>query len=199
MTSRTLTPANQITLLRLAFIPLFAILEMEKRFDWALVVLAAAILSDGADGILARLLHQESPLGVALDPIADKLLMATAFLLLAFRAALPWWITILVLSRDVGVIITALLISLVAGYRPFRPSLLGKVSTFFQMATIFLAVTAQAHVSFATHLLVRIAVDFTGALTVASGLYYLMTLQTRAAQRPAEEVSQDHSAEAKTD
>ena len=126
MTSRFLTPANQITLLRLAFIPVFAILEVEGDYGWALAVLAITILSDSVDGILARVLRQESALGIALDPIADKLLMATAFLLLAYRGALPWWITIMVLSRDVAVILTTLLISLIAGYRPFRPSLLGK-------------------------------------------------------------------------
>jgi len=187
MTSRFLTPANQITLLRLAFIPVFAILEVEGDYGWALAILVITILSDFADGVLARVLRQESVLGIALDPIADKLLMATAFLLLAYRGALPWWITILVLSRDVAVILTTLLISLIAGYRPFRPSLLGKVSTFFQMATILVAVNAQAHVSAATLVSVRVGVYFTLGFTVASGIHYLVTLQTRAGQEPSGE------------
>jgi cardiolipin synthase len=187
MASRTLTIADQITILRLIFIPLFAILEIERSYGWALAVLAAAIISDSLDGTLARYLHQESPVGVALDPIADKFLMATAFLLLAFRGALPWWITIVVLSRDVGLIITALLITLIAGYRPFRPSLLGKVSTFFQLATIFVAVYSQVHVTFATHAVVHLAIYLTLAFTIASSVHYLVTQST--GQRSAEKVA----------
>ncbi len=189
MSTRPLTPADQITILRLVFIPLFAILEIEGKFGWALAILAIAMISDSLDGILARMLHQESPIGIALDPIADKLLMATAFLILTFRGALPWWITIIVLSRDVVLIITTLLISLVAGYRPFRPSMLGKISTFFQMATIFVAVYSQAVVSSATHLAVQIAIYFTMAFTLASGLHYLFTLQKRLAQHPPDSSS----------
>lgn len=187
MASRTLTIADQITVLRLIFIPLFAILEIEKSYGWALAVLAAAIISDSLDGTLARYLHQESPVGVALDPIADKFLMATAFLLLAFRGALPWWITIVVLSRDVGLIITALLITLIAGYRPFRPSLLGKVSTFFQMATIFVAVYSQAHATFATQAVVHLAIYLTLAFTLASSVHYLVTQRT--GQRSTERIA----------
>lgn len=183
MTSRILTPANQLTILRLAFIPLFAILEVERHHRWALAVLAVAMLSDFADGIMARVLHQESAVGIALDPIADKLLMATAFLLLSSHGVLPWWITILVLSRDVMLIATTLVISLVAGYRPIRPSLLGKVSTFFQMATIFLAVNSQAYVSPMNVALVRVAVYFTLGFTVASAIHYLLTLPRLAGQR----------------
>lgn len=197
MTSRILTPANQITLLRLAFIPTFAILEVQRSYGWALTVLAAAILSDFADGILARILHQESDVGIALDPIADKLLMACAFLLLAFRGVLPWWITILVLSRDVVVIVTTLVISLVAGYRPFRPSLLGKASTFFQMATIFVAVNAQAHVSPVNDAIVRVAIYLTLGFTVASGIHYLLTLPQRAGQRSSDEAAPATSESAK--
>ena len=187
MASRSLTVADQITILRLVFIPLFAILEIEKDYGWALAVLAVAIISDSLDGILARHLHQESTVGVALDPIADKFLMATAFLLLAFRGALPWWITIVVLSRDVGLIITALLITLIAGYRPFRPSLLGKVSTFFQMATIFVAVYSQAHSTSAAQEVVHVAIYFTLGFTLASSIHYLITQST--GQRSSERVA----------
>lgn len=148
MASRILTPANQITLLRLAFVPFFAILVVAQEYRGALAVLTAAALSDVVDGTVARLLKQETALGMALDPIADKLLMTTAYLTLAFRKAIPWWLTILVISRDAGIIIAALLISVVAGYRPFRPTILGKASTAAQVLTVFLAVSFQAHVPF---------------------------------------------------
>ena len=182
MTSRILTPANQITILRLAFIPFFAILVVGQRYRGALAVLIAAALSDVVDGTLARLLKQETALGVALDPIADKLLMTTAYLTLAFRDALPWWLTILVISRDATIIITALLISLVAGYRPFRPSVLGKASTVAQVSTVFAAVSFQAHVPLVPASLVRICVYLAAVLTVASGIYYAIVVRKRYGQ-----------------
>src|SRR5579864_4631833 len=146
MTSRILTPSNQITILRLVFVPVFAVLVMDQRYRAALAILLATAISDVLDGTLARLLKQESPLGVALDPIADKILMTTAYLTLSLRGALPWWLTILVLSRDLAILLTALLIVLVAGYRPFYPSLLGKASTAAQIATVFVAVCQQARI-----------------------------------------------------
>src|SRR5271157_4375250 len=102
MATRILTPSNQITLLRLVFVPVFAILIMEQHYRAALAIVVVAALSDLADGVVARLLKQESALGVALDPIADKIFMTTGYLVLSFRGALPWWLTILVLSRDVA-------------------------------------------------------------------------------------------------
>jgi len=182
MTSRILTPANQITILRLAIIPFFAILVVDQKYRGALAVLTIAALSDVIDGIVARLLRQESPLGVALDPIADKLLMTTAFLTLAFREALPWWLTIMVISRDVAIIITALLISLVAGYRPFHPTALGKASTVVQVLTVFAAVSFQAHVPFVLRGLVRTFVYLAAALTLASGIHYGVVVRNRYGQ-----------------
>lgn len=184
MSSRTLTSANQITILRLVFVPLFAILVIDRNYGWALIVLAGAAVSDALDGIVARLFHQETPLGVALDPIADKVLMATAYLTLAFRDALPWWLTILVLSRDVAILVTALLISLVAGYRPFHPTILGKASTLMQVTTLFVTVSFQAHVPLVGRPLVQLSIYLAAALTVASGVHYLAVCQTRYAHNP---------------
>jgi cardiolipin synthase len=179
MTTRILTPSNQITLLRLVFVPVFAILVLDQSYRAALAVLVAAAISDVLDGTVARLLKQVSPLGVALDPIADKILMTTAYLTLAFRDALPWWLTILVLSRDVAIILTALLISLVAGYRPFYPSYLGKASTVVQVATVFAAVSYQAHVPYITAKVVTVFVYLAAALTLASGIHYLIVVRQR--------------------
>jgi cardiolipin synthase len=190
MASRILTPANQITILRLAFIPFFAILVVAQKYRGALAVLTAAALSDMVDGTVARLLKQETPLGVALDPIADKLLMTTAYLTLAFRDALPWWLTILVIGRDVGIIITALLISLVAGYRPFRPTILGKASTAAQVATVFAAVSFQAHVPFVPEGLVQICVYLAAALTVVSGIHYVIVVRKRYGQHASEQAGE---------
>jgi cardiolipin synthase len=187
MATRILTPSNQITLLRLLFVPVFAILIMDRHYRAALAVLMAAALSDALDGTVARLLKQESPLGVALDPIADKILMTTAFITLALRAALPWWLTIIVLSRDVAIIMTAALISLVAGYRPFYPTLLGKACTAAQMATIFLAVCRQARVPYITADVLTIFIYLTAALTLASAIHYVFVLRQRHGRREAED------------
>lgn len=189
MASRTLSSANQITILRLVFIALFAILEVDGRYEAALAILVAAALSDAVDGYVARVFHQETPLGVALDPIADKLLMATAFIILAFRGALPWWLTILVLSRDAGIILTALLISLVVGYRPFRPTPLGKASTVMQVLMVFVAVGSQIHFRVVTRAVVLAFTYATAAFTVASGIHYLVVVQHRYAQHTLEGTS----------
>lgn len=189
MASRTLTSANQITILRLVFIPVFAILEVDGRYGAALVILILAAISDVVDGYVARAFHQQSPLGVALDPIADKLLMATAFVILSFRGALPWWLTILVLSRDVGIIVTALLISLIVGYRPFRPTRLGKASTVMQVLMVLMAVGMQVHVPLLAKDVVMVGVYATAGITIASGIHYLLVVQQRYAQFAGEDTS----------
>ncbi|MBZ5544625.1 MAG: CDP-alcohol phosphatidyltransferase family protein [Acidobacteriia bacterium] len=194
MSSRVLTPANQITILRLVFVPVFAILVIDRNYGWALGVLALAAVSDVVDGTVARILHQESPLGVALDPIADKLLMTTAYLVLAFREVLPWWLTILVLSRDVAIVMTAALISLVAGYRPFRPTILGKASTTLQVITIFFAVGHQAGIPLASGLVLQICIYLAAGITVASGVHYLVVVRHRYAHHAAESESTSQSA-----
>ena len=179
ITNRLLTPSNQITLLRLLFVPVFAILVMDRHYRAALAVLTAAALSDVLDGTVARLLKQESALGVALDPIADKILMTTACITLALRAAVPWWLTIIVLSRDVAILTTAALISLVAGYRPFYPSLVGKASTAAQVATVFAAVCRRAGVPYITPEVVTTFVYLAAALTLASAVHYVFLLRQR--------------------
>jgi len=187
MATRILTPSNQITLLRLVFVPIFAILVLDRHYRAALAVLTAAALSDVLDGTVARLLKQESALGVALDPIADKILMTTGYIALSLRGALPWWLTIIVLSRDVAIIMTALLISLVAGYRPFLPSLLGKASTAAQVATIFAAVCRRARVPYITADVVRLFTYLAAALTLASAVHYVFGLRQKYGRREVEE------------
>jgi cardiolipin synthase (CMP-forming) len=183
MSSRVLTTANQITILRLIFVPIFAILVVGRHYTGALAVMAAAAFSDVLDGTVARTFSQVSPLGVALDPIADKVLMSTAFITLSFRSALPWWLTIMVLSRDAVILITALLIILVAGYRPFYPTVLGKSSTVVQSVTVFSALCLLAQVPGITITVVRICVYLAAGITVVSGLHYLAVVRNRYSHR----------------
>lgn len=183
MATRVLTTANQITILRLVFVPIFAILVVGRHDTGALAVMAAAALSDILDGTVARTFRQVSPLGVALDPITDKVLMSTAFITLSFRGALPWWLTIMVLSRDAVILITALLIILVAGYRPFYPTILGKSSTVIQSVTIFAALCFLAGVPWVTRPVVGAFTYLAAAITAASGLHYLLVVRNRYSHR----------------
>src|SRR2546425_4048587 len=121
MRGRIWTVPNQITLLRLGFLPFFLILISYEHYRWALLVLILAALSDACDGLIARKFNQRSSLGAFLDPIADKLLLSSSFIILAMEKKLAWWLTILVLSRDVLILIVAVVIILISGNRPFPP------------------------------------------------------------------------------
>src|SRR3989475_12368412 len=144
MQGRIWTVPNQITFLRLGFLPLFLILMSYERYRWALLVLVVSGLSDGIDGLLARSLNQHSALGAYLDPIADKLLLSSSFLILAFKKQLAWWLTILVLSRDILILVVAAGIFLISAYRRFPPTLYGKLTPFFQIVRVFSWVAPSA-------------------------------------------------------
>ena len=145
MKGRVWTVPNQITLLRLGFIPIFLILISYEQYKWALLILVVAGLTDGIDGLLARKLNQRSALGAYLDPIADKLLLSSSFVILAMAKKVAWWLTLMVLSRDVLLLIVAAVIILISGYRPFPPSIYGKFTTFFQIVFVFAVVLAAAY------------------------------------------------------
>jgi len=145
MKGRVWTVPNQITLLRLGFLPAFLILIVYEHYRWSLLILVLAGLSDGIDGLLARKLDQKSAIGAYLDPIADKLLLSSSFVILAMEKITPWWLTIMVLSRDILLLVVAAVIILISGYRPFPPSLLGKYTTFFQIVLVFGVVFAAGY------------------------------------------------------
>src|SRR4030081_2382973 len=110
MKGRIWTVPNQITFLRLGFLPLFLILMSYEKYRWALLVLVVAGLSDGIDGLLARRLNQRSSLAAYLDPIADKLLLSSLFIILAFKYQIAWWRTIIFFSRDILILVVAVVI-----------------------------------------------------------------------------------------
>src|SRR6266403_995933 len=175
MKGRIWTVPNQITFLRLGFLPLFLILMSYEKYRWALLVLVIAGLSDGIDGLLARSLNQRSALGAYLDPIADKRLLASAFVILAFKKQLAWWLTILVLSRDVLILIVAVVILLVSGYRPFPPSIYGKLTTASAIILVFLVVLGAAYPDYRVGILIQVLIYAVTVLSVASGLHYSFT------------------------
>jgi cardiolipin synthase len=172
MKGRIWTVPNQITFLRLGFLPFFLIFMSYEKYRWALLVLVIAAFSDGLDGLIARKFNQRSSLGAYLDPIADKLLLSSSFVVLAFKKQLAWWLTILVLSRDVLILIVAVVIILAWGYQPFPPSIYGKFTTFFQIILVFTAVLGAAYPEFRLSLLNHSLVYLVAALCVYSGLHY---------------------------
>jgi cardiolipin synthase (CMP-forming) len=169
---RIFTVPNQITLLRLGFLPIFLTLIAYQRYRWALLVLVVAGLSDFVDGLLARKLNQHSSLGAYLDPIADKLLLSSSFVILAYKTRIAWWTTIIVLSRDILILIVAIVIILIFGYRPFPPSILGKLTTFFEIVLVFTVVLTAAYPQFHWRLLHNTLVDIVTFCAAASALHY---------------------------
>ena len=172
MTSQFFTFANQLTLLRLALIPFFAVAVLGRRYDWALALLLAAGVSDALDGILARSLCQHTALGAYLDPIADKMLLSTGFVVLAIRGDVPWTLAILVLGRDVVIVAIALVLVLAAGLRPFPPSLYGKACTLAQVLAVIAVVAVQVIPGAALVWTKGLLLWLTAALTVLSGVHY---------------------------
>lgn len=179
MKARIWTVPNQITFLRLGILPFFLILVLYGEYQWALLVLVIAAGSDAVDGLLARTLHQKSALGAYLDPIADKLLLSSSFVVLTMAKKLPWWLTVMVLSRDVLMLIVAAVILLIQGYRPFPPSLLGKATTLFEIALVFFAVLGAAYpndrVAFYSHYLIYLV----AVLVTISGFHYSFVVARR--------------------
>ncbi|HEU4890381.1 MAG TPA: CDP-alcohol phosphatidyltransferase family protein [Vicinamibacterales bacterium] len=129
-----LTTANQLTILRMLLIPVFVILLIYGYQGWALVTFMVAGLTDLLDGLIARLAGEKTTLGAWLDPMADKLLLVTMFIVLTLPGIglanqLPIWFTILVISRDVAIVATVAVVNLAIGPRTFRPSIFGKAAT----------------------------------------------------------------------
>ena len=131
---KNLTAANQLTILRMLLIPAFVILLMYGYRGWALVTFFTAGVTDMLDGLIARITGQQTELGAWLDPMADKLLLVTMFIVLTLPGIgsanqLPLWFTILVISRDVAIVATVAVFNLAVGPRTFRPSIWGKIAT----------------------------------------------------------------------
>jgi cardiolipin synthase len=182
-----LTPANQITLLRMLLIPAFVILVVYGELGWALVVFVFAGITDGLDGLIARRSGQKTRLGAWLDPMADKLLLVTTFVVLTLPGLglanrLPIWLTVLIISRDVVIVLTVAIISIATGPRTFLPSMFGKIATFTYIMT---AVIAMLFNYVGRHSrLVDFCIWVSLAITLISGLHYIW-VAARLIEEPA--------------
>ena len=171
------TAPNLLTLLRICLAPFLVAAILERHFAVSFGLFVAAGLTDALDGLLARILKQRSLLGEYLDPVADKLLLSTLFLVLMHMPLIPVTVTVLVFGRDVGILVVAAILYAATGRREFSPSLLGKANTLAQVAAVA-AVLVQAML-LDHHIALRWVAIFeqwafwaTMALTVASGLHY---------------------------
>ncbi len=127
---------NALTLLRILLTPIFAICLIKNLFGTALLVFAVAAITDGLDGIVARLFRKKTTLGAFLDPTADKLLLATAFVTLAIQGLIPSWLTVIVITRDVLILFGVALFSIMHREFEVRPSFLSKTTTVAQLAVV---------------------------------------------------------------
>ena len=177
--SQVLTAPNQLTLLRMIFVPFIVIHLVEGHYLWALVVFVIAGFSDGLDGMLARTLHQQTLLGQYLDPIADKLLLSSMFLVLSILHKIPWKFTVLVFSRDISILSASAVLFAIAGLRDFRPSIFGKANTFSQISAVFFVLLSEVYSS----RWIKIArIEFLRAtfiFTILSALHYVILVQQR--------------------
>jgi len=166
-----MTIPNLITSIRIVLVPIFIIYLINEEFFLALVVFILAGLSDGADGLIARVFDQKSKLGAYLDPLADKILLITAFIVLAVRGFVPSWLTVVVISRDILILLGVLILFLNNAEFTIRPSIISKMTTCLQLATVFV-VLSKSHIHFFSQFR-EYLFWLTAILTITSGLHYM--------------------------
>ncbi len=164
---------NQLTLLRLSIVPFLVLAILDSHYHRAFILIVVAGVSDGLDGSLARIFRQRTELGSYLDPVADKLLLSTLFLVLMHVGLVSRRITVMVFSRDLGIIVIAALLYATTGTRDFHPSLLGKANTLAQILAVCSVVLAQTHPATWVLWIRHWSLIATLWLTVLSGFHYL--------------------------
>lgn len=163
--------ANKITILRIILVPVFISAILYSRLDVALVIFVIASITDGLDGYIARSRDQKTQLGAVMDPIADKLLIGSAYISFCMVKGLPEYlqlpayVPIIVISRDALILLGALLIYLINEKIEVKPSILGKMTTVFQMVTVIALLLQFVHSNWLW--------NATAILTLISGLDYL--------------------------
>ena len=177
---RNLTLANQLTLLRIMLIPAFVLLVVYGHLGAALLTFLVAGVTDALDGLIARLAGQGTSLGAWLDPMADKLLLVTTFIVLTLPSLplanhLPLWLTVVVISRDVVIVGVVAIVNLAVGPRTFRPSFFGKATT----ATLILTSVVVMYFNYRreTSVLVDMGIWLSLSLTLLSTADYFVRLR----------------------
>jgi len=162
---------NLLTIIRILLTPLFVILLLRGLYGSALLVFSIAGISDGLDGFIARYYNQRTTLGAYLDPIADKLLLASAFVSMAVLKILPSWVAVIVITRDVLIIMGIAIFTITEKSYRVKPSIISKITTVSQITTIILTLINVSTMAFTTLMIILFRI--TSALTTVSGLHYI--------------------------
>jgi len=183
--NRYRTTPNLLTLLRICMAPFLVAAILEHRYALSLGLFVGEGLTDALDGLLARLLKQRTMLGQYLDPVADKLLLSTLFVVLMVQGLIPMRVTVLVLGRDVGIVVVAALLYAATGRREFSPSIFGKANTLAQILALSAVLLHQLTQVQWVVVFRLVALDSTIGLTIASGLHYAWTAARRVGAQSA--------------
>ena len=163
---------NILTVARILLTPLFVILLIKNLFIHALIVFTLAGISDGLDGFIARYFNQRTIMGAYLDPIADKLLLSAAFITLAILTAIPAWLTVIVISRDILILAGIAVFTITDIKVTIKPSIVSKFTTAAQLGTIFIVLLGFRFPTVVTA--EQPAFWITAGLTILSGLHYMI-------------------------
>ncbi len=165
---------NFLTLIRIVLIPFFLVLLASHLYLDALVIFIVGGLTDALDGAVARLMNQKTSIGAYLDPVADKLLVISSFVMLGMIDAIPSWLIVLVVSRDVIILFGYVMLYFLVGDRPkVQPSFIGKLSTLFQLLTVGFVLAFLHDPKFLNARLDEILIWVTSLTSVISGLQYI--------------------------
>lgn len=178
------TTPNLLTLLRICLAPFLVAAILDGHFALSFGLFLAAGITDALDGTAARLLKQRTMLGHYLDPVADKLLLSTLFLVLTHKGLIPARVTVLVFGRDVGILVVAAILYAAAGRREFSPSLFGKANTLAQVAAVAAVLLTQLTQALWVLNVRTAALGATMVLTVVSGLHYAWIAARRVGAQP---------------
>lgn len=177
---------NLLSILRMGLIPLFVIAVLDGRPGRALLVFAVAGITDALDGFIARFWKQQTPLGAYLDPAADKLLLVTAYVVLAIPnlhagMVIPAWVTALVITRDVVIVVVAVILYVAGGINRFPPTWISKVNTATQVSAVILVLVSGVVAGF--EVAATLAVYAVAGLTLLSGIDYIRHASRMSTQR----------------
>lgn len=176
------TVATKVTLIRMLLVPFIAMGILYHRYGWTLVLFMISGITDLLDGLIARKFHQRSRTGALLDPIADKLLLATSFILLTLPGTgipvpIPMWLTVVVFGRDIIIVVSSAAIAITTGFKQFDPTFYGKASTVVQIGCV-VAVLVVNYLQ-AERIWVQWLFFLTFGLTLFSGLHYIFVFTKR--------------------
>jgi cardiolipin synthase len=170
---------NLLTLARICLAPFLVAAILERKFELGFILFVIAGLTDALDGMLARVLKQRTTLGHYLDPVADKLLLSTLFLVLLHEGLMPTTVTVLVFGRDVGILLVSAILYAAVGRREFQPSFFGKFNTLAQVSAVAAVLLSQLIQPGWLMFLRTASLDATIVLTVVSGLHYAWAVSRR--------------------